>query len=81
MGEKYFQAVADGRQMVVETMESNKANPEVSRKKQGRGRGHSVSGRGRNSRINDQIRSQNSSTVSPSNGQFENSYLKVCSFV
>ena len=72
--------MADGRQMVVETIES-KAISEVSRKKPGRGRGHSVSGRGRNARINDQIRSQNSSTVSSSNGQFENSYLKVCSFV
>ncbi|XP_059430669.1 serine/threonine-protein kinase TOUSLED [Corylus avellana] len=72
---EHVEAVADGRQMVVETMES-KVISEVSRKKPGRGRGHSVSGRGRNARINDQIRSQNSSTVSPSNGQFENSYLK-----
>ncbi|KAG2674210.1 hypothetical protein I3760_13G124100 [Carya illinoinensis] len=70
------EAVADGRQMVVETLNS-KANSDVNRKKQGRGRGYSVSGRGRGSRINDQTRSQvSASTVSPSNGQLENSYPK-----
>ncbi|KAG6682147.1 hypothetical protein I3842_13G123900 [Carya illinoinensis] len=70
------EAVADGRQMVVETLNS-KANSDVNRKKQGRGRGYSVSGRGRSSRINDQTRSQvSASTVSPSNGQLENSYPK-----
>ncbi|XP_040991866.1 serine/threonine-protein kinase TOUSLED [Juglans microcarpa x Juglans regia] len=70
------EAVADGRQMVLETLNS-KANSDVNRKKQGRGRGSSVSGRGRGSRINDQTRSQVlASTVSPSNGQPENSYPK-----
>jgi len=80
-GEKTFQAMGDGRQMVVENVES-KANSDLNRKKQGRGRGHSVSGRGRGSRANDQTKSQiSSSTCSPSNGQLENSYHKVCSLV
>lgn len=80
-GEKTFQAMGDGRQMVVENVES-KANSDLNRKKQGRGRGHSVSGRGRGSRANDQAKSQiSSSTCSPSNGQLENSYHKVCSLV
>lgn len=70
------EAAGDVRQMVVETLES-KSNSEVNRKKQGRGRGYVVSGRGRSSRVNEQTRSQvSSSTVSPSNGQLENSYPK-----
>ncbi|XP_050284966.1 serine/threonine-protein kinase TOUSLED isoform X3 [Quercus robur] len=70
------EAMGDGRQMVVENVES-KANSDLNRKKQGRGRGHSVSGRGRGSRANDQTKSQiSSSTCSPSNGQLENSYHK-----
>lgn len=69
------EAVVDGRQMVVENVES-KVNSDLNRKKHGRGRG-SVSGRGRGSRVNDQTRSQiSSSTVSPSNGQLENSHHK-----
>ncbi|KAM3692518.1 hypothetical protein ACB098_08G093500 [Castanea mollissima] len=70
------EAMGDGKQMVVENVES-KANSDLNRKKQGRGRGHSVSGRGRGSRANDQTKSQiSSSTCSPSNGQHENSYHK-----
>ena len=77
---KKTQAVVDGRQMVVENVES-KVNSDLNRKKHGRGRG-SVSGRGRGSRVNDQTRSQiSSSTVSPSNGQLENSHHKVCLLV
>ncbi|XP_030504796.1 serine/threonine-protein kinase TOUSLED isoform X1 [Cannabis sativa] len=70
------EVVADGRQLNAETVET-KVNVDVNRKKQGRGRGHSVSGRGRGSRNNDQTRSQiNPSTITPSNGQLENSYNK-----
>ena len=70
--------MADGRQMIVETVET-KANVDVNKKKHGRGRGHSVSGRGRGSRGNDQTRSQICPpAVSISNGQLENSYHKVC---
>ncbi|KAF3439503.1 hypothetical protein FNV43_RR17781 [Rhamnella rubrinervis] len=70
------QAVADGRQMIVETVET-RANVDVNKKKHGRGRGNSVSGRGRGSRGNDQTRSQICPpTVSLSNGQLENSYHK-----
>lgn len=73
-----MQAVADERQMVAETVET-KVNVDINRKKHGRGRGHSVSGRGRSSRVNDQSRSQICPpTVLPSNGQLENSYHKVC---
>ncbi|KAK9280371.1 hypothetical protein L1049_014060 [Liquidambar formosana] len=71
-----IEAAADGRQKIVETMET-KAGFDVTRKKQGRGRGHSVTGRGRGSRVNDQTRMEISpSTVSPSNGQLDNSYHK-----
>ncbi|KAJ0083232.1 hypothetical protein Patl1_30277 [Pistacia atlantica] len=49
---------------------------DVNKKKHGRGRGNSVSGRGRGSR-NEQARPQiSATTVSPSNGQPENSYHK-----
>ena len=72
------QAVAEGRQKIVEAVES-KTSSDGNRRKQGRGRGHSVSSRGRGSRANDQTRQQiSSSLVTPSNGQFENSYHKVC---
>lgn len=72
------QVVADGRLKHTETTEI-KAGVDVNRKKQGRGRGHSASGRGRGSKSTEQIRSPMSmSTVSQPNGQFENSYQKVC---
>ncbi|XP_048324196.1 serine/threonine-protein kinase TOUSLED isoform X1 [Ziziphus jujuba] len=72
----HVEAVADGRQMIVETVET-KVNVDVNRKKHGRGRGHSGSGRGRGSRVNDQSRSQICPpTILPSNGQLENSYHK-----
>uniref|UniRef100_A0A5B6ZYP2 Putative serine/threonine-protein kinase TOUSLED isoform X1 n=2 Tax=Davidia involucrata TaxID=16924 RepID=A0A5B6ZYP2_DAVIN len=72
---EHVEAVADIRQKIVETV-GTKAGSEVNRKKQSRGRGHSVSGRGRNSRVNDQTRTQTSSTIPPTNGQIENSYHK-----
>ncbi|XWS73785.1 hypothetical protein CRYUN_Cryun02cG0159200 [Craigia yunnanensis] len=73
---EHVEAVAEGRQKIVEPMES-KASSDGNRKKQGRGRGHSVSSRGRGSRANDQTRQQiSSSFVTPSNGQLENSYHK-----
>ncbi|XP_031287079.1 serine/threonine-protein kinase TOUSLED isoform X1 [Pistacia vera] len=68
-------AVVDGRQKISETVEA-KVGLDVNRKKHGRGRGNSVSGRGRGSR-NEQARPQiSATTVSPSNGQPENSYHK-----
>ncbi|KAK8543401.1 hypothetical protein V6N13_136087 [Hibiscus sabdariffa] len=73
---QHVEAVTEGRQNIVEPVES-KASSEGNRRKQGRGRGHSVSGRGRVSRANDQIRRQISgSIVTPSNGQLENSFHK-----
>lgn len=69
-----MQAVADVRQMVVDT----KVNSDVNRKKHGRGRANSVLGRGRGSRVHDQTKSLISPpTVSPPNGELENSYNKV----
>ncbi|XP_021278197.1 serine/threonine-protein kinase TOUSLED [Herrania umbratica] len=73
---EHVEAVAEGRQKIVEAMES-KASSDGNRRKQGRGRGHSVSSRGRGSRANDQTRQPISSSIlSPSNGQLENSYHK-----
>ncbi|KAK8479620.1 hypothetical protein V6N11_034796 [Hibiscus sabdariffa] len=72
----HVEGVNEGRQQIVEPVES-KASSEGNRRKQGRGRGHSVSSRGRVSRANDQIRQQISgSIVTPSNGQHENSFHK-----
>ncbi|PQQ14043.1 serine/threonine-protein kinase TOUSLED [Prunus yedoensis var. nudiflora] len=71
---EHAEAVADGRQVVVESIDT-KATSDVNRKKHGRGRGHSVSGRGRGSRVSDQTRLL-TSTVSPPNGQLENPYNK-----
>ncbi|XP_038879292.1 serine/threonine-protein kinase TOUSLED isoform X1 [Benincasa hispida] len=71
-----FQAVEDGRQNLVEATETKK-NVDVNRKKQARGRGQSLSNRGRGSRVNDQIKSQISlSTIPPTNGQHDSLYLK-----
>ncbi|GKV35066.1 hypothetical protein SLEP1_g43383 [Rubroshorea leprosula] len=71
-----FEPVADRRQKITEATDT-KASSDGNRRKQGRGRGNSVSSRGRGSKVNDQARSQTSgSTVSPSNGQLENSYQK-----
>ncbi|XP_008453516.2 serine/threonine-protein kinase TOUSLED isoform X2 [Cucumis melo] len=71
-----FQAVEEGRQNVVETVETKK-NVDVNRKKQARGRGQSLSNRGRGSRVNDQMKSQISlSTIPPTNGQHDSLYLK-----
>ncbi|XVE59711.1 hypothetical protein DITRI_Ditri05aG0068100 [Diplodiscus trichospermus] len=73
---EHVEAVAEGRQKIVEPLES-KATSEGNRRKLGRGRSHSVSSRGRGSRANDQTRQQIcSSVVPPSNGQLENSYHK-----
>ncbi|KAE8724878.1 Serine/threonine-protein kinase TOUSLED [Hibiscus syriacus] len=73
---QHVEAVTEGRQKIVEPVEF-KASSEGNRRKQGRGRGHSVSSRGRASRANDQIRQQISgSIVTLSNGQLENSFHK-----
>lgn len=60
------------------TMESlSKPGIEGNRRRQGRGRGNTISGRGRGSRANGQMKTQNSSAVAMSlNEQFENSYYK-----
>nr|XP_012464196.1 unnamed protein product [Gossypium raimondii]KJB83643.1 hypothetical protein B456_013G256500 [Gossypium raimondii] len=73
---EHVEAATEGTQKIVEPMES-KASSEGNRRKQGRGRGHSVSSRGRGSRANDQTKQTSSSTVTPSNGQLENSFHKV----
>ncbi|KAG8387303.1 hypothetical protein BUALT_Bualt02G0007300 [Buddleja alternifolia] len=67
------QTAADARQKSIETVDSNKAGPDVNKRKQGRGRGNSGSGRGRGNRVVDQARNQ---MISPSNGQAENSHQK-----
>ncbi|KHG12362.1 Serine/threonine-protein kinase TOUSLED [Gossypium arboreum] len=72
---EHVEAATEGTQKIVEPMES-KASSEGNRRKQGRGRGHSVSSRGRGSRANDQTKQMSSSTVTPSNGQLENSFHK-----
>ncbi|KAM1807376.1 hypothetical protein ACFX11_030400 [Malus domestica] len=73
---EHVEAVVDGRQMVVETVDT-KATSDVNQKKHGRGRGNSISGRVRGSRVSDQTRLLVApSTVSPLNGQSENPYNK-----
>ncbi|KAB2615206.1 serine/threonine-protein kinase TOUSLED-like [Pyrus ussuriensis x Pyrus communis] len=73
---EHVEAVVDGRQMVVETVDT-KATSDVNKKKHGRGRGNSISGRVRGSRVSDQTRLLvTPSTVSPLNGQSENPYNK-----
>ncbi|XP_042479030.1 serine/threonine-protein kinase TOUSLED-like isoform X1 [Macadamia integrifolia] len=75
--EKINQGLAEGRIKSAETVDAKTSLDEASRKKQGRGRGRSVSSRVRGSRANDQAWKQVSpSTVSPSNGQLENSSHK-----
>ncbi|CAN6560212.1 unnamed protein product [Malus baccata var. baccata] len=73
---EHVEAVVDGGQMVVETVDT-KATSDVNQKKHGRGRGNSISGRVRGSRVSDQTRLLvTPSTVSPLNGQSENPYNK-----
>ncbi|XP_009342681.2 serine/threonine-protein kinase TOUSLED isoform X2 [Pyrus x bretschneideri] len=73
---EHVEAVVDGRQMVVETVDT-KATSDVNKKKHGRGRGNSISGRVRGSRVSDQTRLLVTPlTVSPLNGQSENPYNK-----
>ena len=55
-----------------ETGDTKTGFEDVNRKKQSRGRGRSVTGRGRGSKANDQTRPQISSAVLSSNGQLEN---------
>ncbi|XP_050367376.1 serine/threonine-protein kinase TOUSLED isoform X2 [Argentina anserina] len=70
---EHVEALADVRQSVVDC----KINSDVNKKKQGRGRANSVSGRGRGSRVQDQTRLLISpTTVSPPNGELENSFKK-----
>ncbi|XP_004295135.1 PREDICTED: serine/threonine-protein kinase TOUSLED-like [Fragaria vesca subsp. vesca] len=69
----HVEALADVRQLVVDS----KVTSDVNRKKHGRGRANSVSGRGRGSRVQDQTRLLISpSTVSSPNGELENSYKR-----
>lgn len=73
---KLNQAVSDGLARMVEVIET-KANIEVSKKRHGRGRSQSVSGRSRGSRVNE-IKPPNSlSNVSQPNGQLQSSHHKV----
>ncbi|RWR85434.1 Protein kinase domain-containing protein [Cinnamomum micranthum f. kanehirae] len=67
------QPEGDGRAKVANVLETG--FNDVNRKKQGRGRGRSVTGRGRGSRTDDQVRSVVSSSTS-SNGHLENSAHK-----
>lgn len=62
------EAVSDTKQKITETLEVNSTGVEASKRKQSRGRGNSVSGRGRNHRVTDQAKNQ---MISPSNGQVE----------
>lgn len=63
--------------MILETVEA-KTSSDTSKKKNGRVRGNSASGRGRGSRVNEQTKSQVCTpAVVPSNGHLENSYHKV----
>ncbi|KAH1130531.1 hypothetical protein J1N35_001909 [Gossypium stocksii] len=73
---KHAEAISEGRQKTVEAVDV-KASSDGNRRKQGRGRGHSVSNRGRGSRANDQTRQQTStSIVTASNSHLDNSYHK-----
>ncbi|TYH09890.1 hypothetical protein ES288_A07G133700v1 [Gossypium darwinii] len=73
---KHAEAISEGRQKIVEAVDV-KASSDGNRRKQGRGRGHSVSNRGRGSRATDQTRQQTStSIVTASNSQLDNSYHK-----
>ncbi|KHG00999.1 Serine/threonine-protein kinase TOUSLED [Gossypium arboreum] len=73
---KHAEAISEGRQKIVEAVDV-KASSDGNRRKQGRGRGHSVSNRGRGSRSTDQTRQQTSmSIVTASNSQLDNSYHK-----
>ncbi|PIN20930.1 Tousled-like protein kinase [Handroanthus impetiginosus] len=67
------QAAVDPRQKTFETVDANKVGADANKRKQGRGRGNSASGRGRGHRVTDQAKNQ---TISPSNGQVENSHHK-----
>lgn len=67
------EAVSDTKQKITETLEFNSTAVEASKRKQGRGRGNSVSGRGRNHRVTDQAKNQ---MISSSNGQVEKSNQK-----
>ncbi|KAI3450793.1 hypothetical protein Pfo_007458 [Paulownia fortunei] len=67
------QAAADARQKTIETVDSNKVGADVNKRKHGRGRANSASGRGRGYRVTDQARNQ---MISTSNGQVENSHHK-----
>ncbi|XP_071686238.1 serine/threonine-protein kinase TOUSLED-like [Rutidosis leptorrhynchoides] len=65
--------VADTKQKFAEPIDL-KNGSDVSRRKQTRGKGNSTKSRGRGSLLNDQTRSQNST----SNGLLENSHQKEC---
>lgn len=65
---EHVESVAETRQKIAETTDTNKVASDTNRRKQSRGRGYSASARGRGSRGNDQTKIQ---TVSPPNGQLE----------
>ncbi|XP_057808131.1 serine/threonine-protein kinase TOUSLED isoform X2 [Salvia miltiorrhiza] len=67
------QAPADARYKNAEPIDNNKLGGDVNKRKQSRGRATTSSGRGRGSRVSDQARNQ---SISPSNGQVENSLCK-----
>ncbi|KAG6414703.1 hypothetical protein SASPL_122076 [Salvia splendens] len=66
-------AAADARHKNTEPVDNNKLGGDVSKRKQSRGRANTSSGRGRGSRVSDQARNQ---SISPANGQVENSPCK-----
>ncbi|XP_047944454.1 serine/threonine-protein kinase TOUSLED-like isoform X1 [Salvia hispanica] len=66
-------AAADARDKNTEPVDNNKLGGDVSKRKQSRGRANTSSGRGRGSRVSDQARNQ---SISPANGQVENSPCK-----
>ncbi|XP_052208891.1 serine/threonine-protein kinase TOUSLED isoform X2 [Diospyros lotus] len=74
-GFEHVEAAADMGQRVAETTDP-KPVIDMSKRRQGRGRGNPASGRSRGSRINGQTRTPASLSVSPSNAQLENSYHK-----
>lgn len=62
-------------QKSIEVVEASNGPANANKRKQRRARATSASGRGRGNRVSDEGRNQ---MISPSNGQAENSDLKVC---
>ncbi|ONK81894.1 uncharacterized protein A4U43_C01F33950 [Asparagus officinalis] len=66
-----YEGVADGRIKVQDAIDLKPSLDDSNKKRQGRGRGRSVTGRGRGSKASDHMRSISSSIVSQSNGHHE----------